>query len=255
MKGIYNYNTSKHIYEYTEIIRAAEKKGIILTDAWAADKSEHYAFTLNRAFYAMGVGYQQGTQINRITDGIFWKDKDAQLKYLNTYVPKPKTLFGSHTFDECRDYLGYPFIAKRSISSQGNGVFLIRSVDDFDAATHCNIYQELIWDSMGQDLRVWVLGGEIIGVMNRKNENDFKANVHQGGYGIPYKCNDEIEKCVNEIYTQTGLDIMGIDLLIGKDSYLFCELNVSPGFRGFDGCLGIRTGQEIVNYIEKKVKS
>lgn len=255
LKGIYNHNTSKMGYEYNELMSAAKRMNIKLVEPWTIKKDtyDQYDFTLNRSYLANNLKYQTHQQFNRMIDGIFWKNKENQLKYLETYCSKPLTLYGKQTFNSCKEYLGFPFIAKRSISSQGKGVFLIKSDDDFNRATDCDIYQEVIWESMGQDLRVWVLGGHIIGVMNRQNENSFKANIHQGGEGHIYNVDSTIELCARSIYKQTGLTMMGIDLLFGNGEYYFCELNVNPGFKGFDDCFNIKTGELILEYVRNQV--
>ena len=200
IKGLLNHNTNGSTYEYLELMSYARKYNIDLIDAWKADESEDYAFTLNRSFFPKDLALQQGIQINRLIDDFFWRNKSNQLKYLDTSVKMPKSLFGAQTFAACSEYLGLPFVAKQSVSSRGLGVFLIKSPKDFENAVGCDIFQEVIWDSFGKDLRVIALGGKIYGVMNRVNEGKFKANIHQGGIGIPYKCDSDIEKCISSIY-------------------------------------------------------
>jgi hypothetical protein len=48
---------------------------------------------------------------------------------------------------------------------------------------------------------------------------------------------------------QIGLDIAGIDLLIGKDSYKICEVNSSPGFEGFEMSTGVDVAKNIIEFM------
>ncbi len=256
MKGLYIHNTSGEAYECVSIKNAAQNHNVCLIEPWKlTDADNDIAFTFNRSYFAKNSVLQQGGQINDFYRGLFWKDKRNQINYLNTYIKKPKTIINAHTtFDEVREQLGMPFIAKRSISSQGKGVFMVHNPDEFMQATACDMYQEPIWNSIGRDLRIWVLGGEILGIMQRQSaDGDFRANIHMGGVGTPYKADADLIKCTDAIYRQTQLDIMGIDVLFGDDGYYFCELNVCPGFHGFDECFGINTADHIIEYLLKKV--
>lgn len=253
MIGILQSNAAPNNYEFKELHASAEKAGIVLMDYWNVKNISDYDFTLNRNYVEASARYQSGVQVNRLGDGFFWHNKLRQLQ-LVLPCKVPETITGSDlTFIECRERLMVPFIAKRSLSSRGLGVFKIRTQEQFDKATHCDIYQEVIWSSLGKDLRVWCLGGEVVGVMKRENDKSFKANVHQGGVGSKYPIDSDIIQIARAIYKQTGLDVMGIDLMFGDDGYVFCELNVNPGFEGFDAAFEQHTADLIIDYVKQKV--
>jgi len=54
------------------------------------------------------------------------------------------------------------------------------------------IFQEMITASSGKDLRVFVIGGRVVGAMMRYNASNFKANVHQGGSVRPIKLSAQV---------------------------------------------------------------
>lgn len=206
-------------------------------------------FTLNRKYLEKFVLTQRGMQINRVIDGIFWRDKSRQTRLLTTGCKKPLTVLGKgFEYQYLVNYLGSPFIAKESISSQGSGVYMIKTQTDFNNAKHCDLFQEVIWDSLGKDIRVFAIGGEPIRCMLRTNNESFKSNFHQGGTGSIYECDSSIKNIVDDIYNCTKLDIMGIDLLLGKDDYYFCELNVNPGFEELDRVFKSNTAGDILDY-------
>ena len=52
-----------------------------------------------------------------------------------------------------------------------------------------------------------------------------------------------------DIYEQTGLDFLGIDLLFGKDKPYFCEINVMPGIEGMERATGVNVAGAIMDTI------
>lgn len=248
-KIIFCTNTSKSNYMYQQFHKNAKILGVELIDEWEAtedDKKKAIA-TLNRCYYEKYAPVQRGVQVNDFYTGYFYKSKMRQ-QCLEMPCEKPKTVLGQLGYDQLRELIGYPFVAKQSIASGGRGTYLIRSKEDFRQAIDCDIFQEMIWDSYGKDLRVYVIGGEIIGVMQRTNKDDFRANAHVGGKGSKYKVNKKIREITSAIYEQTKLDIMGIDLLFYKDTYMFCELNVNPGFEEFDSAMNDNVAMRILQY-------
>lgn len=249
MVGLLQSNLSQDNYEYQQLHRAAKDKSITLIDSWNIEKSSGFDFTINRNYWEKSIELQSGRQFNRLLDGYFWHDKIRQ-RHLSLPCKRPRTIVGSYTYVECCNQLGTPFVAKQSVAFGGNGVFLIHSQEDFDRALHCNIFEECIWTSYGKDIRIWCLGGNILGVIKRENNSDFRANVHQGGTCSVYDLDNSIQEIAKAIYKQTQLDFMGIDLLFGKNEYYFCELNVNPGFKGFDMAHNISVADNMMDYMK-----
>ncbi len=255
MRGLLIHNLEKSSYEHIELRRAAKAAQIALDDLYTLDSFErsNYDFTINRHYIAAMSDKQCGATYNDLYHGMFWRDKEHQATCLHTSLPIPKTIIDhAPDFWKLVNALGVPFVAKRAIASQGKGVFLVKNYDDFLATSGCTIFQEMIWETEGTDLRLWVLGGEIIGAMKRQSADGFKANIHQGAKAVRFEITPELSKYAYEIYQATGLDIIGVDLLFGKDGYLLCEINVNPGFEGLDSCHDKKTADFVIDYIKVK---
>jgi len=111
------------------------------------------------------------------------------------------------------------------------------------------IVQEYIEYSKGRDLRVIVIGGRVIGAMQRKStDGSFKANISRGGEGAPYDIDDEMEMLAIQVAKVLDLDVAGVDLLFHSDGYRICEANSAPGFKGFEEALGINIPQKVFDY-------
>lgn len=214
---------------------------------WDAPDNVEYIATINRQYIHKNIELQHGKQINRIVDGIFWKDKIVQLTSLNTVCRKPKYLIGQGIgFQHITNILGLPFIAKRSTGTRGENVFMIRNYNEYIEAIDCDIFEEVIWNSIGRDIRVYSVNGEVRCCMLRQNINNFKSNYHQGGKGSNYSIDSDIIEIAKTIYKTTRLNIMGIDLLLDKDGYVFCELNTNPGFEELDRACDYNAAREIL---------
>jgi RimK family alpha-L-glutamate ligase len=111
------------------------------------------------------------------------------------------------------------------------------------------ILQEFIEKSRGTDLRAFVLGGRVIGCMQRTSETSFKANFSKGAKVEPYALTPEIEWLATESARLANLDIAGIDLLFDDDGYKICEANSSPGFKGMEKAIGQSVAEDILDYI------
>lgn len=191
------------------------------------------------------------------------KDKLYTQQVLATNnLPVPKTMLVRFPINEelVKRYLGYPLVVKSISGSQGSGVYLTHNQGDFrdlmqlmtTTKTSMNfILQEFVKDSFGKDLRVFVVGGRVVGCMERcSGDGGFKANFSQGGKVKNYEINSEIEWLATESAKILGLDVAGIDLLFDGEHYKICEANSSPGFRGLEEATGINTAQEIFDYLK-----
>ena len=142
------------------------------------------------------------------------------------------------------DYIGFPCVVKVVTGSYGEGVHLCERKKDYKKLVEfvenlgnkkTMIVQEYLGDRPGEDLRVLVIGGKVVGAMLRSApEGDFRANITNGGTGSNFPVTDEIEYIARETARALNLDIAGVDLLFDDRGFRVCEANSNPGFRGFE---------------------
>jgi gamma-F420-2:alpha-L-glutamate ligase len=162
-----------------------------------------------------------------------------------------------------KDEIGFPCVVKIITGSYGEGVYLLDRKKDFVKlmefietlkSSKTLIVQEYMGDRPGEDLRVLVIGGKVIGAMKRTApEGDFRANITNGGTGESYPLTDEIEYIARETAKVLNLDIAGIDLLFDARGFRVCEANSNPGFSGFETYCGIDVADVITDYIKFKL--
>ena len=94
--------------------------------------------------------------------------------------------------------IGYsvpPFVKKPKNSHGGNGVVMCHSAEEYDENQVC---QKPASD-LGRDLRVWVLGGEIVTSILRVSDTDFRSNYCLGGRAELYDLSTEERALVQKI--------------------------------------------------------
>lgn len=151
--------------------------------------------------------------------------------------------------------IGLPFVTKTLKGMDGHGISLVRDEDDYRLLTDGLgedelLCEEYISESAGRDLRVFIVRGEVVACMERDGTaGNFRANHAQGGTAKAHGIDDAIRKTSMQAYQQTGLDIIGLDLLLGRDGYVFCETNVTPFLRGIEGAIGVNVAGSIMDMV------
>jgi len=125
------------------------------------------------------------------------------------------------------NYKGIPAVKKPVGGHGGQGVELITKKEEFE---HGFIYQKPC-DTIGRDLRVWVIGGKIITSIMRVNENDFRSNFCLGGKAVPHNMNREEISLVNQITELIHADYIGIDFIFHNGHPIFNEIEDTVGAR------------------------
>ena len=150
------------------------------------------------------------------------------------------------------------FVLKWLYGSQGKHVFLVDNKELFDklVAKYKGrvLCQEYIEESYGMDIRAYVINGKFLTAAIRKSSgNDFRSNLAQGGEALDVCCDEKLIKIAEDAANAIGLDICGVDVLVGKDGYYICEVNANPGFKCIGRVHGIDEKDIFINLIKEKL--
>jgi len=162
---------------------------------------------------------------------------------------------GAAPFAALAAQLGLPFVAKGLESSMGEQILLIEKEADFSGLVKAYgeqkewLFEEFITNSVGRDIRFFSIRGHAVAGMVRTSKGDFRANVALGADVEPYDITPGMEIIAADIYAQTGLDFLGIDLLFGPDRPFFCEINVMPGIEGMETATGVNIAKLMIDTI------
>jgi len=194
------------------------------------------------------------------------KDKMRSHQLLASHgLPIPNTMLVRFPVevDIVDNMIGWPCVVKVISGSYGEGIYLCENKTSFKKMMEfignldtpkTLLVQEYVDTKPGEDLRVFVVGGKVLGAMKRHApEGDFRANISNGGYGEPFEVNSEIDYLAREAARICGLEIAGIDLLFDKDGYTICEANSAPGFEGFEKYCKVDIAGQIAQYLKYKI--
>jgi gamma-F420-2:alpha-L-glutamate ligase len=225
--------------------------------------TSYFALSVIRQFERLGVYVLNSSlAIDTVKDKLF----TVQIMAENGF-PIPNTILAKFPIDMSvlDKHFKFPLVVKSLSGSKGSGVFLCKEREMFEdllaliqeANPKSNfILQEYIAHSHGRDLRVLVLGGQVLCAMERKSQNDgFKANYSLGGTTHFYEVDKALEALVLQIASVLALDFSGIDLLFDQDGFKVCEVNSSPGFKGMELANERNIAKELLLFASKNSQS
>ena len=197
----------------------------------------------------------------------FYNETEAFNRYINKYEQvkdlrsdafiTPKSILSTANIDFTilREELGLPFVTKGLENSEGKEIHLIENNDDYSDLLKIYgpvkefLFQEFIAQSFGRDIRLFSIRGEVVACLTRSSQSDFRSNFALGGSIEALELNQNYQNIARDIYLQTGLDFLGIDLLYGEEKPYFCEINVMPGFKGAEKASGVNIAKKIIETI------
>lgn len=202
---------------------------------------------------------------NRFDSIIKAKNKLKSLQIFDHYnIPIPKTVvirspnYIDFAVEGCG---GMPVIVKSPFGSYGAGVTIVeskralKSMLDWEDS---NIYmiQEFVKYSRGRDIRVFVVGGKVVGTMMRSAcRGEFRSNIELGGKGTPVEITDEEKEISLKAVQALDLEYGGVDILRSKFGPVVLEVNSNPGFKALEVSTGADIAGAIVEFAVEFAKS
>jgi len=261
--------TEAVIYKNNELIHMMGKTDLQLIDH--KNLPDYVVFTdkdiyLARQLELLGIPVFNSSRAIEISD-----DKiSTYMKLIKQKLPIPKTIiypkvFGQGSIDRtvlstAIEKLGFPMVVKEAFGSFGEQVYLIHHEDELNQKVQelkdkAFVFQEFISSSFGRDIRLHVVGDDVVAGMKRASSNDFRANVTAGGKMEAYVANDEEKELAIKATKAIGADFAGVDLLFGPDaSSIICEVNSNAHIRNMYDCTNINVADYMMDYILKKLE-
>ena len=189
---------------------------------------------------------------------------------LRAGLPTPRTLYAPLSYpsigcentdfvkDACQT-LGLPLVIKECFGSFGEQVHLAHTLAEAEALAHSLggrrfLFQELIRDSFGVDLRVNVVGDKAVCAMRREGRaGDFRSNIAAGGSGTAYPLSEREAALAVAAAKAVGADFAGVDLLFAGEGRLVCEVNSNPHFLGSYAATGVDLAPHIFSHILQRI--
>lgn len=129
----------------------------------------------------------------------------------------------------------YPVVVKSCNGHGGNEVFLVNSqemlLQAYEKIATDNIIVQKVASDKGKDLRVYVMGKEIMACILRESDTDFRSNFSLGSRTRVYKLKEEERGLVEKIIEQFDFGFVGIDFVYHNQEIVFNEIEDVVGAR------------------------
>lgn len=186
----------------------------------------------------------------------------------NSGIKMPKTLFSAMLFNGTgngeadlgftniiEETFSYPLVIKEAFGSFGAQVYLIHNREELIAKQKellytPHLYQEFIASSKGRDVRIYVVGDQVVASMYRHSDTDFRANISNGASMSPYEPSEAFCQLAIKATEELGADFTGVDLLFGENNEpILCEVNSNAHIKNIYDCTGIDVAEAIFKHI------
>jgi ribosomal protein S6--L-glutamate ligase len=172
-------------------------------------------------------------------------------------VAVPRTVMASDPArikDLVRLVGGVPVLVKLLSVTEKSGVMICESLQSLEAALEAIlglgqniVVQQYLRGALGRDLRVLVVGGEVIAAMRRRAPRGrFSPNLRRGAQFEPVELAPEYVKPALEAARVLQLEICAVDMLDRKSGPRVFEVNSSPSIREAEATCGVDAAGRIV---------
>ena len=125
------------------------------------------------------------------------------------------------------NYKGVPAVKKKIDGHGGIDVYMLDKAEPFEDGY---VYQKPC-DTLGRDVRVWLIGEKIIASILRSSDTDFRSNFCLGGKASEYTLIDDDRALVYKIADLLDYDYIGIDFIFNNGRLVFNEIEDTVGAR------------------------
>lgn len=173
----------------------------------------------------------------------------------------PNTMeMDTESFREVGDILGFPLVIKEAYGSFGKQVYLARNEKELieivrQIKDRPFLFQEFVQTSYGRDIRLNVVGDQVVAAMIRTAKDDFRANVSAGAGMQAYQPSEREKQLAIAATKAIGADYAGVDLLFGENNQpVICEINSNAHIRNIYNCTGINVADYIMDDVMTKLE-
>lgn len=175
-------------------------------------------------------------------------DKEHSYRFLEGCVPYMSLL---------EKESAYPYVIKSCNGHGGSQVFLVKNqLSEAQAIKKMQgqkFVRQKCCSDLGKDVRVYVIGNQIVAAVLRTSENDFRSNYSLGGNVRSYELSTEEREMVFSIIKKIPMDYAGIDFIFHKGKAIFNEIEDAVGARMLYACTELDIISIYADYIAKQL--
>jgi RimK family alpha-L-glutamate ligase len=128
---------------------------------------------------------------------------------------------------------------------------IVRALDQ----TRPVFYVQRYIEHDGRDIRVFVVGGRVLGAIERRAlPGDWRTNVARGADAVPFELPVAWAQMAVRAAAAIGADYAGVDLLPTRDGrVVVLEVNGIPGWEGLQRATGLDVAGALAAHVESRV--
>jgi len=210
---------------------------------------------LNAHLEALGIEVFNSSAVASVCNDKAWTHHHIQ----NLRIPMVNTLFCKKEGLGNIPPMTYPLIIKEAEGRGGKQVYYINNKKEWGncikSLQTSNIIVQSANVQLGKDIRVFVVGKEIIGAVLRENKEDFRANFKLGGSAALYELHPNERDLVLKVIDYFDFGMVGIDFLISLDGKLLLnEIEDVVGSRTLSAVSDINILERYMSHIKDRLK-
>jgi len=219
---------------------------------------EDPVFVINRSRnpYISGYFEEKGVRSFNASETVrIGNDKLAEYELFRELdLPVMKTVCGDIPHGKIP--FSFPFIVKERAGHGGSGVFMARSAEELDGILEGKdasgyVIQEMC-DEPGVDVRLYILGGEVVSAIKRTSETDFRSNFSLGGRAEAVDPDEDMKACARAVCQRLHPDYIGLDFIRDGGRWVVNEIEDAAGARMLYSNTDIDIAEKFVRYIYEK---
>ena len=186
----------------------------------------------------------------------------AMLSSSGVLVPRTSVTQTTGSALESFEQLGGDVVVKPLFGSMGTGIVRVHTIAEakvlFSELVESGsvVYQQEFVDHGGFDIRLLVIGEQVLG-MKRTNSSNWITNISQGGVGNPHAPTPEEKELAIRSARSVGAHFAGVDLMYESNTgrQLVLEVNAVPGWRAISQVLNLDVAKLFLVEIEKRLET
>jgi ribosomal protein S6--L-glutamate ligase len=118
-------------------------------------------------------------------------------------------------------------------------------------------YVQQAVDHGGRDIRVFIVGGRVLGAIERRAAaGEWRTNVSNGGSARPFELPHAWENFALRAAEAVGAAYAGVDLLPARDGrVVVLEVNGIPGWEGLQRATGLDVAGAVIDHLVERVRA
>lgn len=176
----------------------------------------------------MGIPVFNNARLARICN-----DKRLTHQMASGLFPMMDTVFLHPQADKCP--FPYPVVVKAAHGNGGRQVYLAEDEPAFRRALGAiapdGALVQPLCDTPGRDVRVYMLGQEVVKTMMRVSDSNFRSNIGLGASARPFDPGEEALALARHFAQTLDAGLIGVDFLFHQGRLVFNEMEDAVGTR------------------------